>query len=149
MHSGRAQKSAGHVHAGIDPVKAAPEASPRTYSSLDKKAKMAAPIPAPDLAQALGSGLDSMANDIARNGRVSGTVTNIGRIGAALAAGWVIYLFRGGSLLAGFLSSVPLWRGFDPLPILEFGKARSSKKKRKSEERLPASDKRDLNSYID
>jgi hypothetical protein len=35
-----------------------------------------------------------------------------------LTAGIVRWLFRGGALLSALLSSMPLWCGFDPLPIL-------------------------------
>ena len=40
--------------------------------------------------------------------------------GMALTAftGYVIWVMRGGSLLASLLSSVPIWKGFDPLPVL-------------------------------
>ncbi len=34
------------------------------------------------------------------------------------SAGVVTWLLRGGSLLASLLSTMPLWKGFDPLPIL-------------------------------
>jgi len=36
----------------------------------------------------------------------------------ALTAGLIGWLLRGGSLLAALLSSIPLWRGFDPLVIV-------------------------------
>ncbi|MGD2136627.1 MAG: DUF4347 domain-containing protein [Gammaproteobacteria bacterium] len=35
-----------------------------------------------------------------------------------LSAGIATWALRGGSLLAGMLSSMPLWKGFDPLPII-------------------------------
>jgi hypothetical protein len=36
----------------------------------------------------------------------------------ALTAGLFGWLLRGGSLVAALLSSIPLWRGFDPLVIV-------------------------------
>jgi len=42
-----------------------------------------------------------------------------------LTAGIATWALRGGSVLAGMLSSVPLWKGFDPLPIIA-----ASRKKR-------------------
>ncbi|MGH9893008.1 MAG: cadherin domain-containing protein, partial [bacterium] len=38
--------------------------------------------------------------------------------GVVFSVGVVAWLLRGGSLLASLLSTVPLWRGLDPLPIL-------------------------------
>ncbi len=35
-----------------------------------------------------------------------------------LTVGIVSWLLRGGALLSALLSSMPLWRGFDPLPVL-------------------------------
>jgi hypothetical protein len=35
-----------------------------------------------------------------------------------LSAGIVGWLLRGGGLLSALLSSMPLWRGFDPLPVV-------------------------------
>ena len=36
----------------------------------------------------------------------------------AFSAGFVAWLFRGGTLLAGLLASLPAWRYFDPVPIM-------------------------------
>jgi hypothetical protein len=42
---------------------------------------------------------------------------------AALSAGYALWTFRGGCLVASFISSVPVWRSVDPLPILDdFGR---------------------------
>lgn len=49
----------------------------------------------------------------------------IGRVasfsGIALSAGFVVWLLHGGSLVASFLVSLPVWRRFDPLPVLGVG----------------------------
>ncbi|MCP4408804.1 MAG: hypothetical protein GY807_13785, partial [Gammaproteobacteria bacterium] len=37
----------------------------------------------------------------------------------SLSAGFVSWVLRAGSLLASFVSVIPLWRQFDPLPILD------------------------------
>ena len=39
--------------------------------------------------------------------------------GVALTLGFVGWLLRGGALVSAFLSSMPLWRGFDPLVIVQ------------------------------
>ncbi len=37
-----------------------------------------------------------------------------------LSAGFATWLLRAGTLATSLLSSMPLWRGFDPLPVLGF-----------------------------
>ena len=39
-------------------------------------------------------------------------------LGASVFAGYVIWAFRGSSLLLGALTAMPMWRCFDPLPVL-------------------------------
>jgi VCBS repeat-containing protein len=53
--------------------------------------------------------------------------------GAIFTAGLVSYLLRAGSLIASLMSSIPLWRGYDPIAILA-GKT----KKRKDQNRTTA-----------
>lgn len=38
--------------------------------------------------------------------------------GLALTAGFSVWILRGGSLLMSFLVSMPVWRHFDPVPVL-------------------------------
>ncbi len=38
--------------------------------------------------------------------------------GASVMVGYVLWAFRGTSLLLGALSAMPMWRSFDPLPVL-------------------------------
>ena len=38
--------------------------------------------------------------------------------GASVLVGYVVWAFRGTSLLLGALSAMPMWRCFDPLPVL-------------------------------
>jgi hypothetical protein len=37
----------------------------------------------------------------------------------SLSVGYVIWLLRGGSLLTAFMSAMPTWQSFDPLPVLQ------------------------------
>ena len=48
-----------------------------------------------------------------------------------MSAGFLVWLTRGGSLLMSFLSTLPMWRLLDPLPVLETWekKRRSGKSK--------------------
>ena len=39
-------------------------------------------------------------------------------LGASVFVGYVVWAFRGGSLLFGALSAMPMWRCFDPLPVI-------------------------------
>ena len=39
-------------------------------------------------------------------------------VSTSLSVGYVIWIFRGGSLLTAFMSALPTWSSFDPLPIL-------------------------------
>ena len=47
---------------------------------------------------------------------VVGTTTAVTE---GLTVGYVIWLIRGGSLLATMVSIVPSWMPFDPLPVME------------------------------
>jgi len=47
---------------------------------------------------------------------IVGTVT---AVGTGVATGIVIWLLRGGFLVASLLSSLPAWNFVDPLPILD------------------------------
>ena len=39
-------------------------------------------------------------------------------VSTSLSVGYVIWIIRGGSLLSAFMSAMPAWQSFDPLPIL-------------------------------
>ncbi len=51
--------------------------------------------------------------------------------GVLLTAGYVAWILRGGMLASMLISSMPMWKGFDPLPLLA---ARRRKRKKKDEE---------------
>ena len=40
-------------------------------------------------------------------------------VSTSMSVGYVVWMLRGGSLLTTFLSSLPVWQAFDPLPVLE------------------------------
>ncbi|MFN8711181.1 MAG: hypothetical protein ACK50J_31295, partial [Planctomyces sp.] len=46
---------------------------------------------------------------------VLGTTTVVS---TSVSIGYVVWMLRGGSLLTAFVSSLPAWQAFDPLPIL-------------------------------
>jgi hypothetical protein len=69
-----------------------------------------------------------------------GAVVGVG----ALSAGYLAFGARAATLLAGALSSLPVWRSFDPLPILEFWEKNSQAKGRKRARRAKTEDGDDL-----
>ena len=52
---------------------------------------------------------------------------------SVLSAGYLAWCLRGGALIASALSSLPAWRSFDPLPVLEFWE-RNNKSKNDEED---------------
>jgi hypothetical protein len=48
--------------------------------------------------------------------------------------GYVVWSLRGVSLLTSFLTTMPLWRTLDPLPVLE-ARARALARRRRREQR--------------
>ena len=64
----------------------------------------------------------------------------IGGVLTTASTGYVLWLLRAGPLVASVLSSLPAWRTFDPLPVLDFWERK--KKKMKEEQERMAKDKR-------
>ena len=58
---------------------------------------------------------DTLAMDGKRGQLIIGAATGLG---VSVFAGYVIWAFRGSSLLLGALTAMPMWRCFDPLPVL-------------------------------
>jgi hypothetical protein len=46
-------------------------------------------------------------------------------VSSSVTMGYVIWMLRGGSLLTAFLSSMPAWQVFDPLPVLHAAAGRA------------------------
>jgi hypothetical protein len=53
--------------------------------------------------------------DVKVEARVAGSVFVVS---TGLSVGYVLWLLRGGALIASLLSSLPAWRLVDPLPVL-------------------------------
>jgi len=53
---------------------------------------------------------------------------------ASFTIGTAGYLLRGGSLLSSFLTTVPLWKAFDPVAILLIPKKKKKKDRKAVEE---------------
>jgi VCBS repeat-containing protein len=71
---------------------------------------------------------DHLALKIDQTEMIVGAATGLG---ASVFVGYVVWVFRGGSLLLGALSAMPMWRCFDPLPVI----IGSKKKKEREEDR--------------
>jgi filamentous hemagglutinin family protein len=65
----------------------------------------------------------------------------------ALTAGFVGWLLRGGALLSALLSSMPLWRGFDPLMVVLQPRRKNAESQRHSRVDLMFDDARKFNHY--
>jgi hypothetical protein len=63
------------------------------------------------------------------------TIRTVSQVALAMTAGYVMWSLRGASLLASLLTSLPLWRSLDPLPILE---ARADREKARAAKRRKA-----------
>jgi len=72
------------------------------------------------------SGMDeSQASTSARNDVLVKTATGVS---LTLSAGFLSWLLRAGSLMASALSSMPLWKAFDPLPVLAAAASRRGRR---------------------
>ena len=58
---------------------------------------------------------NTMELDVNQGQLIIGAATGLG---ASVMVGYVVWAFRGASLLLGALSAMPMWRCFDPLPVL-------------------------------
>jgi len=75
--------------------------------------------------EALWSAVDKMKEKIAssteqESGQIELKVAAIESSGVVLSAGVVAWLMRSGALLSSLLSNIPVWKGYDPLPVLMY-----------------------------
>jgi hypothetical protein len=64
-------------------------------------------------------------------------------LGASVMVGYVVWALRGASLLLGALSAMPMWRCFDPLPVL-IGKDKKREEDDKKKSGEPESEVEEL-----
>ena len=94
----------------------------------DRVAQLAEPFSSPvkkmlESGRKLAVHLDRLADDLNRSMREREEQAQLmGRVasfsGLALTAGFSVWILRGGALLMSFLASMPVWRHFDPVPVL-------------------------------
>ena len=58
--------------------------------------------------------------------------------GFLLTAGFVAWILRSGALFASLVSTLPLWKGYDPLPILAYKRRRDEDKEDDTKNRMAA-----------
>jgi len=73
--------------------------------------------------QAMWEAIDRVQADISEDAQSAGErarlkVVFASTTGLSLTAGFVTWLLRGGAVLSSLVSTLPLWKGFDPLPVL-------------------------------
>jgi hypothetical protein len=75
--------------------------------------------------QALWAAIDEMKDQIDK--KVTDDITEVeiraaavSSSGVALTAGVVAWVLRSGALMTSLISTIPLWKGYDPLPILTY-----------------------------
>jgi hypothetical protein len=103
----------------------------------------------------LATKLDAMAKQIASGSTAhNATIRSVSQVALAMTAGYVMWSLRGASLLASLVTSLPLWRSLDPLPILEARAdkaAVAARKKRRKKARPDEPDRDDedkLKSFV-
>jgi hypothetical protein len=63
--------------------------------------------------------LDKAQDELSELAQIEATVVGSSAVvTTGLSVGYVVWLARGGMLLASLLSSMPAWRAIDPLPVL-------------------------------
>jgi hypothetical protein len=63
--------------------------------------------------------LDKVQDEVSELAQIEATVVGSSAVvTTGLSVGYVVWLARGGMLLASLLSSMPAWRAIDPLPVL-------------------------------
>jgi hypothetical protein len=81
--------------------------------------------------------LDRIQKDLASQSSLEQAVAGAAFVSStSLAVGYVMWLFRGGALLSGFLSSMAAWQLADPLPVLAHALARKKDERGDSEDSL-------------
>jgi outer membrane lipoprotein-sorting protein len=91
---------------------------------------------------ALWNALDSMRREMSELGEGEGRSGALaaqfaGGTSLVLTIGFVNWILRGGSLAAAMLSTMPMWRGLDPLPVLLARRKQDEDKDRDSHEDEP------------
>lgn len=132
----------------------APRATgPRSVKRLGA-ADRAAPFALVTAAGPLAAKLDAMGRHlVAADAAQNAAIRTVSQVALAMTAGYVMWSLRGASLLASLITSLPLWRSLDPLPILEARadsfKVKEEAKRRKAERKAARKTRGSRNSRPD
>jgi VCBS repeat-containing protein len=93
---------------------------------------------------ALWKAVDKMKDKIAsstvqESSSVELKVAAIESSGVVLSAGVVAWLLRSGALLSSLLSNIPVWKGYDPLPVLMYKDDEEEREVEIDEDKIPTS----------
>ena len=93
---------------------------------------------------ALWSAIDKMKEEMGDSAREEMTATEFKfaaakSSGVVLTAGVVAWILRSGALLSSLMSTIPLWKGYDPLPILAYRDDDKKKEDDMHEDKIPTS----------
>jgi hypothetical protein len=82
--------------------------------------------------------LEQLTHDLASGSEMSSLTVGSTSIATAVGtAGYVVWCIRSGSLVAAMLQSLPLWRWFDPIPVIEDNDEKASTpRKRRSRRKV-------------
>ncbi|NOQ69753.1 MAG: tandem-95 repeat protein, partial [Gammaproteobacteria bacterium] len=95
--------------------------------------------------KALWQAIDQMKQQIDRNvtedmTQIEFRAAAVSSSGVALTAGVVAWVLRGGALMSSLMSTVPLWKAYDPLPILAYRDDEDEEKNKNiTVDKIPAS----------
>ncbi len=102
-----------------------------SYADIQVKAIKALLISIDKMKQEVSENVvDDFSNIETRSAVISGS-------GVALTAGVVAWVLRSGAVMASLLTSIPLWKGYDPLPLLVYKD--DEEKEEVTEEKIPTS----------
>ncbi|NNJ97675.1 MAG: DUF4347 domain-containing protein [Gammaproteobacteria bacterium] len=93
---------------------------------------------------ALWNAIDQMKQEITDSAEKQSSAVEI-RVAAAettgvvLTAGVVAWILRSGALFSSLISTIPLWKGYDPLPILAYEDNQDDKEDTIDENKIPTS----------
>ncbi len=109
-----------------DPDAAAPLVGPPELATLDWQWQANA---------ALASPLQRMGEQMLEGTEADAIVARTAVGATVVWVGYVLYSLRGGALIGTLLTSLPLWRWMDPLPILDANDAKLGKSRLKAAKR--------------
>jgi hypothetical protein len=92
--------------------------------------------------------MDALAEQMTSTNLISKLTAGAAAFSGAFSVGYVLWCLRSGSLVASALSSLPLWRSFDPLPVLDFWERDGRDKKLSKEDEEAELDETMLQNFM-